>query len=347
MIKVIEDPIILFCSERSGSNLITRIFDAHPRISGPGTAHLFRVFFEANLKKTLDMESSRQIIMRLFRAKLSQWSIDAIDDGKLYALIGDYENGLEMAAALYQEECRNQQKQTILIKENSAYRYWKCILSTAVRGSILFLVRDPRDMAVSWTRGAAMRGGVVRAAKQWVADQSGYLNELKSMELDVPHSFLRYEDLLLDPEKELQRVCGDLGVNYSSEMLDFSTKSASARNDATRSAMWSNLDKPLLRNNTHKFLTELNDDQIAYIEDICGPLMAELGYEKHRATYKRRHGQFDSLSELEGYLSKQEPVEKALYYELPETERHRYENWHKTYLSVIHDSVSSHNSDEF
>ncbi len=34
----------LFCSERSGSNLITKIMNAHPDICGPSPTHALRVF---------------------------------------------------------------------------------------------------------------------------------------------------------------------------------------------------------------------------------------------------------------------------------------------------------------
>ena len=34
----------LLCSERSGSNLITKLMDAHPEVCGPSPTHLFRTF---------------------------------------------------------------------------------------------------------------------------------------------------------------------------------------------------------------------------------------------------------------------------------------------------------------
>ena len=36
----------LICSERSGSNLITRLINAHSQICAPSTTHLFRVLGE-------------------------------------------------------------------------------------------------------------------------------------------------------------------------------------------------------------------------------------------------------------------------------------------------------------
>ena len=36
--------VFLQCSERSGSNFITRLFDAHPEVCGPSPAHVLRLF---------------------------------------------------------------------------------------------------------------------------------------------------------------------------------------------------------------------------------------------------------------------------------------------------------------
>ena len=36
MKNILIEPIILLCSERSESNLITKIFDAHPKVCAPG-----------------------------------------------------------------------------------------------------------------------------------------------------------------------------------------------------------------------------------------------------------------------------------------------------------------------
>ena len=36
--------VFLLCSERSGSNLITKIFDNHPEFCGPSPSHIIRTF---------------------------------------------------------------------------------------------------------------------------------------------------------------------------------------------------------------------------------------------------------------------------------------------------------------
>lgn len=42
--------------------------------------------------------------------------------------------------------------------------------------------------------------------------------------------------------------------------------------------MWSNVTKPILKNNTNKFLCELSSEDITIFESVAGDLLQQLGY---------------------------------------------------------------------
>jgi hypothetical protein len=85
---------------------------------------------------------------------------------------------------------------------------------------------------------------------------------------------LRLEDLVADPERELRRVCAFLGEDYAPEMLDyrrqFSGQPVASRHvQATRPL---NADRPDWR-------AGLSALEVREVEAICGPVLAELGYD--------------------------------------------------------------------
>lgn len=329
----LDAPIILFCSERSGSNMIAKIFDAHPQVCAPGASHLFKVMSECACRYSPGSNELRQAVLRLFEAKVAQWKIDAWPHDERAALLDGLHCAGEMAAALYTAEANAADKQQIMTKENSSYRYLPMIAAQSIRPRILFMVRDPRDMAVSWIKGPVMRGGVVRAADRWRQDQEGYLATVAQLGATAPVAFLRYEDVLRDPEGQLRAVCTKLDLPFADSMLRFSERSASAQSDAKRSSMWSNLAKPLMTDNTEKFRKDLNDDQIAYIEATTEPLMTAMGYQTARSGAPE-FGQFETLDDLRQHLAASEPYDKPAYQELPASERARFEGWSRLYAEM-------------
>lgn len=322
----LDAPLILFCSERSGSNMIAKIFDAHPQVCAPGASHLFRVMSECACRYAPGSDALRHAVLALFEAKVSRWAIDSWTGADRAALLSGLTRAGEMAAALYAAEARAAGKPHVMTKENSSFRYLPMLMAQSTRLRVLFMTRDPRDMAVSWTNGPVMRGGVLRATDRWCHDQQGSLETLAQLGPETRVAALRYEDVLSNPEGQVRRACHDLDLPFSEDMLRFSERSTSARGDAARSSMWSNLDKPILSDNAQKFRRELDDDQIAYIEAATGPLMATLGYATARPG-RLAFGGFDTLDALRAHLAGTEPHDKPGYLALPAEERARFEGW--------------------
>ena len=77
MKNILIEPIILLCSERSGSNLITKIFDAHQSLCS-GREPFIWVSHEFNAKTKLDKRQTVNAIIKLFRAKIAHWQIDEL-----------------------------------------------------------------------------------------------------------------------------------------------------------------------------------------------------------------------------------------------------------------------------
>ena len=81
----------LMCSERSGSNLISKMFEAHPEVCSPSTSHVGDVFIP-NIYAYSEFESKKlaQDIVDLLDSKNAIWqrsfTVDEIEFQRLWWL---------------------------------------------------------------------------------------------------------------------------------------------------------------------------------------------------------------------------------------------------------------------
>jgi hypothetical protein len=318
--------VFLLSSERSGSNLIGRMFGARPDFCAPGPAHLFRVLgthLERYPQTEIGASAFMSDLRELYIAKISQWALDDVDP-KLEAL----DTQPSMAAAIlavYAAEAQAEGKSSLFIKENQAFKLLDLYRSVVKNPKFLFLTRDPRDMALSWHRSNVHRGGVVRASRIWAEDQTRSLELVSKLRTEFSVAQISYEDLVGTPDATLKAACKALGAPFAPEMLNFQI-SAAARRLAPASAGLNNLSRQLLRENTGKFHDGFNTEQIAFIEQTCAAPMAALGYEPVTDP-SHPYGRFASLEDLTAFLEAEDPWEKPAYSDVPEEEQRLRKRW--------------------
>lgn len=114
-------------------------------------------------------------------------------------------------------------------------------------------------------------------AKQWKKDQDAPLALAKQVPADRFFS-LNYENLISKPEETVRELCAFLDIDYTDNMLQYYTSNTS-KITAASGEMWSNLEKPIMTNNTNKFLKEFKDDELELFELIAGDTLTTLGYQ--------------------------------------------------------------------
>ncbi len=308
----------LMCSERSGGNLLTKIMNAHSQYCGPSPIHLIRILLDhRNRYGNLQNDDNWQALCRdardLFLNKTGIWLTDwpaQIDGARTLA---------NLILQVYKNEALKAGKSKVFIKENHLYRYLPFILANFAPTKIIYLVRDPRDMALSWKNSAVLRGGVMRAAKIWKTDQVESLKVFQWLNESNHIYLLKYEDLLAQPEDELQKMCSFLNIPFETDMLRFQDDRLTRQN-ADRTELWQNLQKPLLKANFNKYKQQLSFDEIAYVENLCKDEMEKLGYMPYLNVS-------EDLRLLEEKIRPFEKWEKEAYQALPESEKHLRRSW--------------------
>jgi hypothetical protein len=101
---------------------------------------------------------------------------------------------------------------------------------------MIHIVRDPR--AVAWSVvSMGWAGNSWSAVSSWVAIEESWNRMRERLPSSQRHD-LRYEDLVVDPQRELERICAFLGVAYDDAMLSYPQDSTYAHPDPSSLDRW-------------------------------------------------------------------------------------------------------------
>jgi len=266
----------LVCSERSGSNLITRIMNAHPEVCGPFPTHVIRTFSEAlyrysDLSIDAHWRALLEDVAALQGGSFAEWA-----SGVTAAFLEENVSSRDLGSVVrcvFEVEAGKQGKRRLFVKENHVCGFADFLLTHFPEACFLQLVRDPRDMALTWKR--LGRGGVVAAARTWRDDQDAAiaLAERITGRLHVTS----FEDLVRDPETVLRKICEFLGLAYSERMLLFYEDPFTQRN-ADRIVSWQDLRKRIQPDQAGIYRDGLAEVEVRYVEAVCAREMSQFGY---------------------------------------------------------------------
>lgn len=320
----------LICSERSGSNLITKLLDNHSKYCGPTPPHLLRVF-EPVMSKYGDLNNYENwnafinYIYEFFNCKIGVWTSHFTKDELLLVKTRTLAGVVKF---IYHKEAKNNNKENVFIKEVRTYNFLPFIKDNFNSSKFIWLVRDPRDMALSWSKSPVHRGDIVRASKIWREDQQKTIKLHEKLKYTPTFLLVKYEDLITNQKEVLNSVCDFLYIDFEMNMIEFHRNKMSIAN-AGKTDNWKNLKKEIIVNNSKKYLENLSKEQIQYIEYICQKEMDYFGYEKEYELLKE-----NDFNVINDKLFLQERNEKPEYQLISEEERLKREKWYSKFLEI-------------
>lgn len=273
------DPIFIVGTERSGSNLLRLILNAHSEITVPHPPHIMAYF--APLEKYygdlgLERNWSRLTddVMRHVQRHIYHWPAP-LNRAPLLA-IQPPRDLFDLFAAIYDQHRANTGKARWCSKSTFMIHYTDRILGRYPEARLIWLVRDPRDVAVSSRDSVFNPYHPYHTARLWNQQQK------LGLELETrlsPKNLMRchYEDLIQNPEETVRRICEFLGVEFEPTMLRF-FETEEAKTSASLSREWKNTGQPILGANSSRFRERLSPNEIRAIESETGPAMQQLGY---------------------------------------------------------------------
>lgn len=281
-----KSPIFIVGCERSGTTLLRVMLDNHTNIAIPYEAERFSklVSVQDPWKYSWDKEDVISIIEEVLCVpKIAFWGINK---DEVLAELGnaDVYSYSDILKALYQANARKHGKKRWGDKTPVNTFELFNIIKAFPDAQFIHIVRDGRDVYLSWTKAPWAKLNLIKAAykwKRWVMAAYRFGECLS----DGQYLEIRYEDLISDPEKILRKICTFLEEPYVSELLEYDKRTDYVPgNDMTFHSLLSNKPDPSRIFNWKRVLAPIEQ---AHFEALAGSILLKYGYEISGKMIKR------------------------------------------------------------
>lgn len=274
------DPIFIVGTERSGTNLLRLMLNAHSNICVPHPPHIFKNFFP-RLSAYGDLENDenfRSLISDVLKSvKYHHYKWDVHFKTEEIFREASHRDLLSVFSVVYDKALDASGKRRWGCKSTFMLDHVGEVKERFPSSKFIYVVRDGRDVALSAKGSIFNHYAVYYTAHLWKREQGVGLYWLK--QLDKTNILLvKYEDLVSDAEGEVKRICSFLSEEAEKPMLEF-FKTSEAKKSASICKAWENTQKPIMEKNFGKFKKGLSSKEIKVFESIARKELEAFGYE--------------------------------------------------------------------
>ncbi len=154
------------------------------------------------------------------------------------------------------------------------------ILQIFPSAKFVFLIRDYHDNIYSHINRTSTLHKSIRAhAHQWLAFNTAIMQALRNSPEQV--LFVRYEDLIQSPQKELKKICSFLKLAYSDELLNYQQYAPALQERlGPLMSIHKGITQTIDPKSIQKSREFWNEEQLQLMESICGSLGDQLNYDR-------------------------------------------------------------------
>jgi hypothetical protein len=274
-----NDPLFILGTERSGSNLLRLILNSHSRIAVPHPPHVVRYFaplepLYGDLARDDAFGRLVADILRLLDTHIYQWDIPV--DAAAVARAASPRSAFGVYVALQDHYRDHTGKARWGCKSTFMVDHIPEILARFPGAKLLFLVRDPRDVAVSSRKSVFSTFHPWYTAQLWRDQQAvglRWLDQLPPGTIRLVH----YERLVAAPEASVREICAFLEEDFEPAMLKF-FETDEAQKSASLSESWGNTGRPVSQASVEQWKKGLTERERLLVEHVARAEMARLGY---------------------------------------------------------------------
>ncbi len=288
---------------RSGTTLLRLMLDAHPEMAVPPETH----FVPGLLRECKDTEVDRDRAVELL-TETRRWSTFGLEPDDVRARLpgGRRLKGREVVRAFYEAYAARAGKPRWGDKTPRYLSEMRRIERALPEAHFVHIIRDARDVALSMTAAElTLPDSAAAAARRWTNKMRRAMRE---GERAAHYLEVRYEQLVLDTEPTLRRVCEFIDLPWNPVMLDYHRNAADRMQVLAHERprpgkdpipawygphMHALTSRPPVADRVERWRTEMSPEDRAACEAIAGELLAELGYEvegRSPAPARRRAG---------------------------------------------------------
>ncbi|MEE9493954.1 MAG: sulfotransferase [Gammaproteobacteria bacterium] len=287
-----NDMIFVTGASRSGTTMLSRILGQHSRVAGLKELHCFGDLIDPNrLQSALSRVEAIDLSTRLIaRSKRDVWgSVEEEDRVEATGFLEHLTDGDLTADSIISSTlsqiAENAGKEIPCEQTPRNIFYAQRLLEAFPELKIVHIVRDPRDVLASqknrWQR--KRLGGsnipwseIIRVwfnyhpytiTKMWLK-----ANRLALQLQDHDRFYmLRFEDLIEDPQTQVEKISGFLGLSYEKIMLDI-PQVGSSHSDNTEQQTG------VRKSTLNRWKTVLSSGEVIVCEKLAKPLMDQFSY---------------------------------------------------------------------
>ena len=264
----LDQPIFLLASERSGTNLIRAIFGAHPDVAAPTPPHLLMNFLPlkagyGDLSRERNFSRLAEDVCTALDHQLGEWKAtitprQIVEEAGERSFIGAFDY-------VYAREAAACEAERVFFKENETFYHAYYLLRQFPDARFIYLVRDGRDMVVSFRDSPNHFGTIEDAAEVWQREQQACIDLYTDPSMNDRIFPVHYEDLTTFPGEVISQMCEFVDIPFDDQMLDFHRKryNIQAANQVTN---WRDISKPIDSTNYGKYRDELSGRDLAKVE---------------------------------------------------------------------------------
>ncbi len=275
-------PIFMIGIQRSGSNLLRLMLNELPELAAPHPPHILQRVMPlvpryGDLDRKKAFSQLVDDVCRLVESNPVPWEGVVLNRENVAARCRK-PNLVAVFGAVYDVMAEAWGAKTWCCKSLANIYYLPEIKDYFTDAKYIYLYRDGRDVATSFSKAVVGEKHFYHIAKEWNEAQQLALNFRK--QVPAKRFFnLSYEDLTTETERAVRALCEFLGVRYKPSTLEF-YKSSEAKRAASASDLWENVTHPVMKQNSRKFLKEAREEDIRIFESVAGSSMDSLGYER-------------------------------------------------------------------
>jgi len=271
-----SSPVFIVGTPRSGTTLLAAILANHSAYScGPET-HFFSYLTKKIEKKLLNPKnwpySAADFICSLKLENEYIYKLYSITKEEIIEFLKNREPSIPAVLESLTLQHANKQKKYFWIEKTPRHLLFiPQILKYYPNAKIIRIIRDCRDVSLSllkvpWGYKTPLQG-VYRC----------WLDEICSQKFSHSYFLVKFEDLLMSPEKTLKNICNFLGVPYEPSMLRYYNASARL---CSEKEWWKNLVKePINVSRAFRWKKELDEKNQLMLTYFARNLLIKYGYE--------------------------------------------------------------------